>query len=141
VRKTKCAFAGRTPPIYPHCSGRRWPRAGFIVVQCWLAHRPKRRCAISMPIIFFLGADGFDPDVGMIAHSFLESHVNRAMVRVSRTVVTVCDSTKFNRKRPGYDRACLSGSYRDYGYGNLSRRHGDPTERRHRGHHGVIRFS
>lgn len=35
----------------------------------------------------------------MMAHSFLESHVNRAMVRVSRKVVTVCDSTKFNRKR------------------------------------------
>ena len=52
-----------------------------------------------MPIIFFLGADGFDPDVGMIAHSFLESHVNRAMVRVSRKVVAVCDSTKFNRIR------------------------------------------
>jgi DeoR family transcriptional regulator, aga operon transcriptional repressor len=64
----------------------------------WLAHRLKRHCAISMPIIFFLGADGFDPHVGMMAHSFLESHVNGAMVWASRKVVAVCDSTKFNRK-------------------------------------------
>lgn len=48
--------------------------------------------------ILFLGVDGFDPVIGITTPNVLESRVNRAMVRVSRKVVVVCDSTKFNRR-------------------------------------------
>jgi len=48
--------------------------------------------------ILFLGVDGFDPEVGLTTPNFLESRVNRAMVKASRRVVAVCDSTKFNRR-------------------------------------------
>ncbi|WP_350449090.1 transcriptional repressor AgaR [Paracidobacterium acidisoli] len=48
--------------------------------------------------ILFLGVDGFDPEIGITTPNVLESRVNRAMVRVSRKVVAVCDSTKFSRR-------------------------------------------
>ncbi|MEO6801880.1 MAG: transcriptional repressor AgaR [Granulicella sp.] len=47
--------------------------------------------------IFFLAVDGFDPKIGITTPNLLESRVNRAMVRASRKVVAVCDSTKFSR--------------------------------------------
>jgi DeoR family transcriptional regulator of aga operon len=48
--------------------------------------------------ILFLGVDGFDPEVGLTTPNFLESRVNRAMVKAARRVVAVCDSTKFKRR-------------------------------------------
>jgi DeoR family transcriptional regulator of aga operon len=48
--------------------------------------------------ILFLGVDGFDPVSGITTPNVLESRVNRAMVKVSRKVVAVCDSTKFSRR-------------------------------------------
>jgi DeoR family transcriptional regulator of aga operon len=48
--------------------------------------------------ILFLGVDGFDVETGITTPNFLESRVNRAMVKSSRRVVVVCDSTKFNRR-------------------------------------------
>lgn len=48
--------------------------------------------------IVFLGVDGFDPEVGVTTPNFLESRVNRAMVKAARRVVAVCDSTKFTRR-------------------------------------------
>lgn len=47
--------------------------------------------------ILFLAVDGFDPRVGFMTPNVLESRVNRAMVKASRKVVVVCDSTKFER--------------------------------------------
>jgi DeoR family transcriptional regulator of aga operon len=47
--------------------------------------------------IFFLGVDGFDVESGVTTPNVLESRVNRAMVRAAKTVVAVCDSSKFNR--------------------------------------------
>lgn len=48
--------------------------------------------------ILFLGADGFDLEVGLTTPNVLESRVNRAMVNAARRVVAVCDSTKFKRR-------------------------------------------
>jgi DeoR family transcriptional regulator of aga operon len=48
--------------------------------------------------ILFLGVDGFDLEMGLTTPNMMESRVNRAMVKASTTVVTVCDSTKFNRR-------------------------------------------
>lgn len=48
--------------------------------------------------ILFLGVDGFDLEVGLTTPNFLESRVNRAMVKAARQVVAVCDSTKFSRR-------------------------------------------
>lgn len=48
--------------------------------------------------ILFLGVDGFDPEIGLTTPNFLESRVNRAMVKAAGQVVAVCDSTKFNRR-------------------------------------------
>ncbi|MEO6817629.1 MAG: hypothetical protein ABI177_13105 [Edaphobacter sp.] len=47
--------------------------------------------------ILFLGVDGFDPKIGITTPNVLKSRVNRTMVKASRKVVAVCDSTKFNR--------------------------------------------
>lgn len=47
--------------------------------------------------ILFLAVDGFDPKIGITTPNVLESRVNRAMVKASRKIVAVCDSTKFNR--------------------------------------------
>jgi DeoR family transcriptional regulator of aga operon len=48
--------------------------------------------------ILFLGVDGIDVETGITTPNFLESRVNRAMVKASRRVVVVCDSTKFSRR-------------------------------------------
>lgn len=48
--------------------------------------------------ILFLGVDGFDLEVGITTPNFLESRVNRAMVKGARQVVVVCDSSKFGRR-------------------------------------------
>ena len=48
--------------------------------------------------ILFLGVDGFDPRFGVTTPNLLESRVNRAMVRASRKVVAVCDSSKFSHR-------------------------------------------
>jgi DeoR family transcriptional regulator of aga operon len=48
--------------------------------------------------ILFLGVDGFDAEVGLTTPNFLESRVNRAMVKATRRIVAVCDSTKFGRR-------------------------------------------
>ena len=48
--------------------------------------------------ILFLGVDGFDVHYGLSTPNLLEAKVNRAMMEVSRTVVAVCDSSKFGRR-------------------------------------------
>lgn len=48
--------------------------------------------------VLFLGVDGFDLEVGVTTPNFLESRVNRAMVKAAQRVVAVCDSSKFNRR-------------------------------------------
>jgi DeoR family transcriptional regulator of aga operon len=48
--------------------------------------------------ILFLGVDGFDLEVGITTPNFLESRVNRAMVKAAQKVVAVCDSSKFSRR-------------------------------------------
>ena len=48
--------------------------------------------------ILFLGVDGFDVELGITTPNLLESRVNRAMVKASKRVVAVCDSTKFTRR-------------------------------------------
>lgn len=48
--------------------------------------------------LLFLGVDGFDMEVGITTPNFLESRVNRAMVKAARQVVAVCDSSKFSRR-------------------------------------------
>lgn len=48
--------------------------------------------------ILFLGVDGFDAKLGLTTPNFLESRVNRAMIKAARRVVAVCDSTKFSRR-------------------------------------------
>jgi DeoR family transcriptional regulator of aga operon len=47
--------------------------------------------------ILFLGVDGFDPQFGVTTPNVLEARANRAMVKASKKIVAVCDSTKFNR--------------------------------------------
>src|SRR5262249_39476115 len=48
--------------------------------------------------ILFLGVDGLDVRYGLSTANLLEAEVNRVMVEVSKTVVTVCDSSKFGRR-------------------------------------------
>lgn len=48
--------------------------------------------------ILFLGVDGFDVQHGLTTPNLLEAKVNRAMMDVTRTVVAVCDSSKFGRR-------------------------------------------
>jgi DeoR family transcriptional regulator of aga operon len=48
--------------------------------------------------ILFLGVDGFDAKLGLTTPNFLESRVNRSMIKAARRVVAVCDSTKFSRR-------------------------------------------
>ncbi len=48
--------------------------------------------------ILFLGVDGFDVQHGLTTPNLLEAKVNRTMMDVARTVVVVCDSSKFGRR-------------------------------------------
>jgi DeoR family transcriptional regulator of aga operon len=46
----------------------------------------------------FLGVDGLDPEVGLSTHDVLEAQLNALMIRVSREVTAVADSSKFFRR-------------------------------------------
>jgi len=48
--------------------------------------------------IFFLGVDGFDTRAGLFTPNLAESEVNRAMVKIARRTIAVCDSSKFGRR-------------------------------------------
>jgi DeoR family transcriptional regulator of aga operon len=46
----------------------------------------------------FLGVDGFDVHFGLTTPNLLEASVNRAMMKIAKRVVAVCDSSKFGRR-------------------------------------------
>jgi len=46
----------------------------------------------------FLGVDGLDPDIGVMTPDVLEARLNALMIQVSREVVVVADSAKFQRR-------------------------------------------
>lgn len=46
----------------------------------------------------FLGVDGLDPAVGLTTPDVVEAQLNAMMIRVSREVVVVADSSKFNQR-------------------------------------------
>jgi len=46
----------------------------------------------------FLGVDGFDLEAGITTPNHGEAQVNRAMCEVSRQIIAVADSSKFDRK-------------------------------------------
>ena len=47
---------------------------------------------------FFLGVDGIDPVVGLTTPDVLEAELSALMIRVSREVIVVADSTKFSNR-------------------------------------------
>ena len=46
----------------------------------------------------FLGVDGLDPEVGVTTPEPLEAELNALMIRVSREVIAVADTSKFGRR-------------------------------------------
>jgi len=46
----------------------------------------------------FLGVDGLDPEIGLMTPDVLEAQLNAIMIQVSREVVVVADSSKFQRR-------------------------------------------
>jgi DeoR family transcriptional regulator of aga operon len=46
----------------------------------------------------FLGVDGLDPELGPSTHDVLEAQLNALMIKVSREVTAVADSSKFFRR-------------------------------------------
>jgi DeoR family transcriptional regulator of aga operon len=46
----------------------------------------------------YLGVDGLDANVGLLTHDVLMARLNALMIEVSREVVVVADSTKFQRR-------------------------------------------
>jgi DeoR family transcriptional regulator of aga operon len=46
----------------------------------------------------FLGVDGLDPEIGLTTPDVLEAQLNGLMIRVSREVTAVADSSKFHRR-------------------------------------------
>jgi len=46
----------------------------------------------------FLGVDGLDPGIGLMTPDVLEAQLNAIMIQVSREVVVVADSSKFERR-------------------------------------------
>jgi DeoR family transcriptional regulator, aga operon transcriptional repressor len=46
----------------------------------------------------FLGVDGLDPEGGLSTHDVLEAQLNALMIKVSREVTAVADSSKFLRR-------------------------------------------
>jgi DeoR family transcriptional regulator of aga operon len=46
----------------------------------------------------FLGVDGLDPEIGLSTPDVLEAQLNATMIRVSREVIVVADSSKFARR-------------------------------------------
>jgi DeoR family transcriptional regulator, aga operon transcriptional repressor len=52
----------------------------------------------------FLGVDGFDIAFGLTTSNAMEASLNQAMIRASRQVIVVADSSKFGRR--GFSRIC-----------------------------------
>jgi DeoR family transcriptional regulator of aga operon len=46
----------------------------------------------------FLGVDGLDPEIGLTTPDVLEAQLNSLMIKVSRDVTAVADSSKFQRR-------------------------------------------
>ena len=46
----------------------------------------------------FLGVDGLDPEIGLMTPDVVEAQLNAVMIQVSREVVVVADSSKFQRR-------------------------------------------
>jgi DeoR family transcriptional regulator of aga operon len=46
----------------------------------------------------YLGVDGLDAEVGLLAHDVLMARLNALMIEISREVVVVADSTKLQRR-------------------------------------------
>jgi len=46
----------------------------------------------------YLGADGLDPEIGVMTPHLAEAELNAAMIRISRQVVVVADSSKLMRR-------------------------------------------
>ena len=46
----------------------------------------------------FLGADGLDPEIGLMTPHLPEAQLNARMIEISRQVVTLADATKFMRR-------------------------------------------
>jgi DeoR family transcriptional regulator of aga operon len=46
----------------------------------------------------FLAVDGLDPEIGLMTPDVLEAQLNTVMIEVSREVVVVADSSKFQRR-------------------------------------------
>jgi DeoR family transcriptional regulator of aga operon len=46
----------------------------------------------------FLAVDGLDPEIGLMTPDVLEAQLNTVMIQVSREVVVVADSSKFQRR-------------------------------------------
>jgi DeoR family transcriptional regulator, aga operon transcriptional repressor len=46
----------------------------------------------------YLGADGLDPDIGVMTPHLAEAELNAKMIRISRQVVAVADSSKLQRR-------------------------------------------
>ena len=59
---------------------------------------PSRPCAALHADRLFLGVDGLDPEIGLMTPDVLEAQLNAIMIQVSREVVVVADSTKFQRR-------------------------------------------
>lgn len=47
----------------------------------------------------FLGADGFDTNHGLSTPNSEEAHLNQIMIKISKKVIVVADSRKFERRR------------------------------------------
>jgi DeoR family transcriptional regulator of aga operon len=46
----------------------------------------------------FLAVDGLDPEIGLMTPDVLEAQLNAMMIKVSREVIVVADSSKFQRR-------------------------------------------
>jgi len=46
----------------------------------------------------YLGVDGIDPEIGVMTPDVLEAQLNTQMIQISREVVVVADSSKFQRR-------------------------------------------
>ena len=46
----------------------------------------------------FLGVDGIDPEVGLTTPDLLEAQLSALMIKVSREVIAVADSSKFSQR-------------------------------------------
>ena len=46
----------------------------------------------------FLGVDGFDLDFGISTPNLEEAHLNQIMIEISKEVIVITDSSKFQRR-------------------------------------------